>query len=284
MPTYFRRPTKSPELPFDSGGQDKDKKAERDLLRQQAENLVQVSYQSLRDAMFQQGETDQADQADETVPEPDETQPAQLQLRREASERHNTAQWLCDLVFSSYVESLSGNLPTPSRGDKSDAEAGPGGPGGSGHTDGAFGMELSTSVSSIPERMQLATIIQTPVEVPTVVVELLAEWTTLTENEIAGVVEAEPVRLEPEFPSGIINFEDALGRKWKFPYQKCQTWAVSSELQKQDRFEAYSNVPLPNYRVSGIWLYQPFFPLNLIIEDTRWKWVLITNLSGPQGT
>ena len=72
--------------------------------------------------------------------------------------------------------------------------------------------------------------IQNPVEVSSVVDELLVEWTTLTEDEIAGVAEKEPgdfkAKMEP------IRFKCAVGRKFSFPYHLAQTWAVSDTLGK----------------------------------------------------
>jgi hypothetical protein len=73
--------------------------------------------------------------------------------------------------------------------------------------------------------MQLAAMMQQPVEVPSVVEELLAEWTTLTEDEIAGVGEKGPSRSEAEVPA--IKLEDAIGRTFRFPYHLVKTWAVS---------------------------------------------------------
>ena len=79
--------------------------------------------------------------------------------------------------------------------------------------------------------MQLTTMIQKPVEVSSVVDELLAEWTTLTEDEIAGVVVKEPNGFKAKVP--LIKFDDAVGRKFSFPYHLCETWAVSdSNIRK----------------------------------------------------
>ena len=109
--------------PSDGDGQDEN--AERDLSRQHAENLVPVSYQSLRDAMDGQdkyAESFEIDQADEVVPEPDGTQSTQVLLWKEDSETDNTTQWLYELVFSSHAESLS-SLPTMSKTPDNGAEA-----------------------------------------------------------------------------------------------------------------------------------------------------------------
>ncbi len=228
---YIRRPTIPSEPTFDSTNQDE--KVERDLLRQQTENMVQVSYQSLRDAMSEQAkhaESSETGQVDKAVPEPGGTESAQIQLWREDSERHNTTQWLYNLVFSSYAESTPGNHPAASKITDNDAEAED--PDGLDHTNRIFSMELTTPISNSPEHMRLAAMIQTPVEVPSVVDELLVEWTTLTEDEVAGVVEAGPAHFEPEVPSTIIKFEDCIGRKYDLPYQEYRTWTVSGKIQK----------------------------------------------------
>jgi hypothetical protein len=211
--------------PSDGDGQDEN--AEADLSRQHAENLVQVSYQSLRDAMDGQdkyAESFETDQADEVVPKPDGTQSAQVQLWKEDSERDNTTQWLYELVFSSYAESLS-SLPAMSKAPDNDAEAER-----PVYTDGASNNELAAPISSPLENMQLAAMIRKPVEVPSVVDELLAEWTTLTEDEIAGVVVKGPSSFKAKVP--LVRLKDAVGRKFSFPYHLFKTWAVSGKIRK----------------------------------------------------
>jgi hypothetical protein len=214
-----------PGLQFDGDGQDEED--EMALLRQHAENLVQVSYQSLRDAMDGAGkhaESFETDQADEGFPEPDGTQSSQLQLWNEASEKDNTTRWLYELVFSSYVESRSG-LPPTSKSPDDEAEAE-----GLVEIDGALKQERALLVSNPPENMQLAAMLEKPVEVSSVVEELLAEWTTLTEDEIAGVGEKGPSGSKPKVPA--IKFKDAVGRNFSFPYHLVQTWAVSDSIRK----------------------------------------------------
>lgn len=204
----FRRASNPSDLHVDSDGEDEN--VETGLLRQHAENSVRVSYQSLRNAVDGQGTRAQSfetDQPDETAAQPDGTQSTEVQLWREGSEGAdvNTAQWLYELVFSSYAESLS-SLPTRARSPDDDAP-----------------------------NMQLAVMVQRPVEVSLVVNELLAEWTTLTEGEIAGVVVEEgPVQVRAGVPPvraevPPLRFKDALGRKFSFPYHLVRTWTVSGE-------------------------------------------------------
>jgi hypothetical protein len=207
-------------IQFDSDVQDEE--AERDLLRQHAENLVQVSYQSLRDVMDgvgQHREGFDTDQADGVFPEPDGTQPTHLELWKEASEKDNTTQWLYELVFSSYVESRSSLPPTSKSSEyKADTEQ-------LVETGGDPNEERALLVTTPPENMQLAAMMQQPVEVPSVVEELLAEWTTLTEDEIAGVGEKGLSGSEAKVPA--IKLKDAVGRTYRFPYHLVKTWTVS---------------------------------------------------------
>jgi hypothetical protein len=247
---------------FESDGQDD--KAEADLLRQHAENSVRVSYQSLRNAVDEQGKRAQSsdtDQADEVVAQPDGIQSAELELWKQDSERDklNTAQWLYELVFTSYAESLS-SLPRSKFPDHdAEAEERPF------HTaDEASNGVVPAPTSRPRAHMQLAVMAQKPLEASWVVDELLAEWTTLTEAEIAGVVEDEgPGRAKTEVPPANadippvkpdvppvkpdvppvkpdvlpvktdvppVRFKDAIGRKYSFPYHIFQTWAVSSSM------------------------------------------------------
>lgn len=217
---------------FENYGQDD--KAETDLLRQHAENSVRVSYQSLRNAVDGQGKRAQGfdtDQADEVVAQPDGIQSTELVPRKEDPERDNlnTTQWLYELVFSSYAESLS-SLPR-SKSPDHDAEAER-----PFHADEASDKVVPASISKPLAHMQLAVMVQKPLEASSVVDELLAEWTILTEAEIAGVVEDEgPSRVKAEAApvkaeAAPVRFTDAVGRKFSFPYHLFRTWAVSSAM------------------------------------------------------
>lgn len=221
----------SSKTPQDS--EDQDEKAETELLRQRAENLVRVSYQSLRHALDGQNihaEHDETDQPDGAAPGPDGTQSNQLQLSKEDSERdNNTTEWLYDLVFSPYAESLAapGTKATGPDDDddehkmNAESEAEQAVP-----TDAAStSKELVPAPSRRPEQMQLAVVIAKPVKVSSVVDELLGEWTNLTEEEIAGTVETGASGSKAVVPP--VKFKDSVGRKFSFPFHMVQQWHVS---------------------------------------------------------
>lgn len=174
------------------------------------------------DGVGKHAETFETDQADEAVSEPHETQSTQLELWKEAPEKDDTTQWLYELVFSSYAESRSG-LPSTSKPLDNETEVKR-----PVETDSASNEERALLVGNTPENMQLVAITQKPVEVSSVVDELLAEWTTLTEDEIAGVAEKRPGSSKPNV--GVIKFKDAVGRKFSFPYHLAQTWVVSDHI------------------------------------------------------
>ncbi|KAH6649516.1 hypothetical protein F5144DRAFT_607669 [Chaetomium tenue] len=181
---------------------------------------------------------------------------------KEASRRDSTTQWLYELVFSPYVESRSG-LPTAAKSSDDEAEAE-----GVAQTDGVPNEERALLVSNPPEGMQLAAIMEKPVEVASVVDELLAEWTTLTEDEIAGVSEKRPSRSKgTEVPT--IKFKDAVGRKFSFPYHLVQTWAGTEKLIK----EAFVHVDVIGPHVQE-GRYDIIGPSGEIILPSVWEHVI----------
>jgi hypothetical protein len=89
-----------------------------------------------------------------------------------------------------------------------------------------------------PDHLQL--LLQKSAPSSSVVNELLAEWTTLTEDEIEDVTLEQTVEDEgaqentrtndQEMTQEPIRFKDALGRKFAPPFHLAKTWRVSTQV------------------------------------------------------
>lgn len=155
----------------------------------------------------------------------------QLQLSRQRSD--DTADWLFDLVFLPYAQSCvdpsdrnSANVPSNSTISDIDEDA----------QEQSSRNERSTGKSAVirdPSAMQLA--LYNPGAASSLVKELLADWTVLTEKEIESVTsdsqssEQEEAKApnESEKTNEFIYFEDALGRKYTFPFYCVKKYQVS---------------------------------------------------------
>ncbi|KAE9583490.1 hypothetical protein CGMCC3_g575 [Colletotrichum fructicola] len=220
---------------------------ERALKIQQTENVVQASYQSLRELKETELVTSRSgpDVADDEGANEDYGQD-QLMLWRDAT--RDTAGWLYAVVFSAYAECRAEGEYEHEHGavKEEDDEACP----SSSYTGHGWVGDLSLRVT------------QKPIDPRRVVDELLAEWTELSNDEIQGsiakdlgVQEAEsgkpedaraqepisqqqrarnaykhaqqtPTYHEHRHKKGdeLIEFKDAVGRKFTLPYHEVRRW------------------------------------------------------------
>lgn len=152
-------------------------KAEAKLTCQQAENLIQISYHSFRDLV---SEDDTAQNyADDNEGHDDEDSKgfryAPSRLWR--TEKDETARWLYDLVFSAAVEARALEMSHDIENNESQAA----------HAKvNQSGTSMSNEVIPLggDEFNPLQLITQELIPIPTVLDELLSQWTTLTEKEI----------------------------------------------------------------------------------------------------
>ncbi|KAK7421610.1 hypothetical protein QQX98_002077 [Neonectria punicea] len=87
----------------------------------------------------------------------------------------------------------------------------------------------SVVVRGLPE-MKVA--IYDPGVASSIIEELLADWTVLTGKEIESVTNKKPGHEQKETDAshkeeGILHFQDAVGRKFKFPFYRVKTWEVN---------------------------------------------------------
>ncbi|KAI1273888.1 hypothetical protein F5Y07DRAFT_411093, partial [Xylaria sp. FL0933] len=201
---------------------------------QQAENMVEVSYHSIREAgmttaasrpLSNYEEQDDRDQAESS-------QSQQVQIRN--SDCSDTATWLYELVFSTAVEEKA-ELSNPeseeylapddsikyeSRKDSRDIAS-----------NSLYSQSLIPYRSSSLKPTQPFE--QHPPSAAKVVNELLSEWTTLTEGEIVATnrleqLETKPTR-KPESDAvddaeALLRFEDGIGRRYKIPFDLVRKW------------------------------------------------------------
>ncbi|KAI8628741.1 hypothetical protein F5Y19DRAFT_112493 [Xylariaceae sp. FL1651] len=227
----------------DGDDKDKDDKDDAALARQQAENMVQVSYHSLRELTAERFDaTPQGDSDEENESEHDEDSSNQ-QVQACTTQSRDNAIWLYDLVFSTAVEATHesaqvGQDQTPS----SDSE--------SSHLSrdedqGAARNRQSSRALILRQDSpmeQLRALAKRPPAASTVVNELLSEWTTLTEDEIEGISSIEqkakkssdkPRSSSEDDEVQMVMFEDAIGRKFELPFHLIREWIGIEELIKQ---------------------------------------------------
>ncbi|KAF6783595.1 hypothetical protein CSOJ01_15882 [Colletotrichum sojae] len=213
--TVASRPRKTP-------NDDSDDENDRALRRQQAENVVEASYQSMREL----AETGATDSPPDQIPSDaivlqgsGDLSATQLSLWKENS-RSDTANWLYETVFRAYMESQTQEPGHPDSEVEDDT--------------GLFSVEGRRTANYLS-----LTVTKKPINPTRVVDELLAEWTDLSDDEISGLItktskskgprDQEPPEDEDEW----IRFKDAVGRKFSFPYSVVRTWLGMEELIKQ---------------------------------------------------
>ena len=204
-------------------------------MRQQAENLVQVSYQSLQDlhAGSEGYASAPEDSTDHEVSEFDSDMEKQIQVWK--PEHDDTSRWLYDLVFSSYAETVAysdtraADKSTTSKETFENTKFSGKHP-ANGTTESSSGNIVALAVRQ-PEHMKVLS--HSPVSNSSVVNELLAEYTTLTEDEIQEITveqpDKEPNRGSKDWRKDAIRFKDAVGRTFIFPWQLSKTWPVCDE-------------------------------------------------------
>ncbi|KAF6830651.1 hypothetical protein CPLU01_07234, partial [Colletotrichum plurivorum] len=241
---------------------DPDDEDDRFLRRQQTENVVQASYQSLVE--LNEAETAASSHAErEGSPSGDEKD-QKLTVLKETPK--DTARWLYDVVFSSYAEvhgdeEFDPDSPVLIPQQTEDANALiP-----SVEQQGVIGAPLGTNRKSINSKV--------------VVDELLAEWTALSSEEISGdaagntrdgqtrpeaadssqteegdgadetqALEAESEGEGQESPkTSLLHFKDTFGRKFSCPFFVVKSWEGMSQMIK----EAYRHSGIIEYIQKG---------------------------------
>jgi hypothetical protein len=214
---------------------DNDAQIEADLARRQAENMVQMSYHSLRE-LTSEDLNDGTRESNYENEEDDASSDQQVQVRSNRS--HDDATWLYGLVFSATVEARkesgqeekdedpvyneeSSHIP---RDDRSASNTSP-----------PASQSLILHPTSTMQELQALTQ-EPPLSTP-VVNELLSELTTLTEDEIEGIRKVDSKANRGSHKSTewnaadeevqMIPFKDAVGRKFELPFHLIKEWTVS---------------------------------------------------------
>ncbi|KAH6894640.1 hypothetical protein B0T10DRAFT_258214 [Thelonectria olida] len=202
------------------------------LLRQQSENLAFAARQSLADLSSQNCDADPEESTDAGSDQGDETS-TQLQVYRQRSD--DTANWLFDLVFSSYAQSCADASVQEEDRDSTNSDSSSATSSMDEHAQehSSKNSEHSTSHKVVPRgpaEMKMA--IYEPGAASSLVKELIADWTLLTEKEIESITSDEQsskekeaqVSAESKKDDRFIQFKDAVGRKFKFPFHRVKTW------------------------------------------------------------
>ncbi|KAI8309126.1 hypothetical protein K4K59_009371 [Colletotrichum sp. SAR11_240] len=231
---------------------------ERDLKLQQTENVVQASYQSLRELKETEFAPDRSgEDATDDEPAAEDYGQNQLMLWRDAT--GDTAGWLYAVVFSAYAECRAEGEYDNDHGDPSEKD------------DNTHSPSFNSGQGWVGDLSLRVT--QKPINPRKVVDELLAEWTELSNDEIKGSIledvegqeeddteisknidaqevptpqkqterqVQEPVQqmrtsYENRHTGGVevIDFKDAVGRKFTLPYHEIRRWRDMEEIVKQ---------------------------------------------------
>ncbi|KAF0329334.1 hypothetical protein GQ607_003283 [Colletotrichum asianum] len=231
---------------------------ERDLKLQQTENVVQASYQSLRELKETEFAPDRSGE-DATDDEPAAEDYGQNQLMLWRDSTGDTAGWLYAVVFSAYAECRAEGEYDNDHGDPSEKD------------DNTHSPSFNSGQGWVGDLSLRVT--QKPINPRKVVDELLAEWTELSNDEIKGSISEdvegqeeddgeisknidaqeaptpqkqterqvqEPVQqmrtsYENRHTGGVevIDFKDAVGRKFTLPYHEIRRWRDMEEIVKQ---------------------------------------------------
>ncbi|KAK8004509.1 GTP-binding protein [Apiospora arundinis] len=189
--------------------------------RQQAENMVQVSYHSIRTIVCGAGSNDASSNVEDTNVE---EQGRQLQVWK--LERDDSAMWLYGLAFSSTVDAEAQEPPRTTGykfNDEGENEA----------TSQRTTQELE--IRNRRDEGSLHLFVQEAPNDREIVKELLSEWTTLTEREIEMPENGSPPPASRPVKAGKpkdIHFKDAVGRVFLFPWELAKTWTGVEKLIK----------------------------------------------------
>ncbi|KAH6962072.1 hypothetical protein BKA56DRAFT_499202 [Ilyonectria sp. MPI-CAGE-AT-0026] len=214
-----------------------DQKNDISLLRQQAENLAFAAHQSLVDLSESQAEciTD-SEQPNGTDSDDKSETTSQLQVQVYKKKSDDTNDWIFDLVFLSYAQSCADPSNQESAGLSSNSTVPE-------IDEDAQGLssknERSTGKMAMirdPSEIQIA--LYNPGAASSLVRELLADWTVLTEKEIESVTDdsqgskqkEEKTSNESQEVKEIVYFTDAVGRKFTFPFHRVKEYEVSRNL------------------------------------------------------
>lgn len=192
--------------------------------------MIDVSYHSLRNLVTQENQSTEpsTDEEDDEETKPEDGHPSQVQLWKGSS--GDTATWLYDLVFSSTTEAdhmashsseAHATIPETTHSEGSEDEA------------KKKSQQNDNFNSLVPWRKDqpksLSLLIKHPISSTLVVTELLSEWTTLTEDEIEGRGRPQEETIQEEQGSEPhLQFKDAVGRTFAFPWHIARTWVVST--------------------------------------------------------
>ncbi|KAI1125084.1 hypothetical protein F5Y10DRAFT_284511 [Nemania abortiva] len=214
--------------------------------RQQAETTVQISYQPLRELTPEISSPDlQHVSGDKNNDSGHDKDPGSQSIQTRSPQSFDSAIWLYDLVFSATIEAMA-EAPEfeTDQASAHDSLSVQGSQESSGESEASVSSRalVSRRESSLAQVQSLAQQLPAP---STVVNELLSEWTTLTEAEIEGIDKTKQREKQQEKKPNhelspdatynevqMVNFKDAVGRKFELPFHLIREWAGMEELIK----------------------------------------------------
>ncbi|KAI1394284.1 uncharacterized protein F4822DRAFT_44097 [Hypoxylon trugodes] len=246
--------------------------------RQQTENVVRASYNSLRELATPGTDSDSGSE-DEARQQHSSSRSTEIELQAEQS--NDLGLWLYGLVFSKAADAYN-ETPPGSVQYQQDLNT-PLSP-----EPVTNSPTHSTHSALIPHQFTVSqcfqALAQQPLPPSFVVNELLSEWTTLTEDEIEGTSangtsndETSKERkhyTEGEMEVQMISFKDCVGRKFDLPFHLARTWQSMTELIKS----AFLHVDVVGPHVQA-GHYDLIGPEGKIILPQVWKYVIQPNIA-----
>ncbi|KAI1368164.1 hypothetical protein F5Y08DRAFT_335937 [Xylaria arbuscula] len=209
-----------------------------ELVRQQAENMVEMSYHSIRELTSDYPNSASQSESEESkdVDEDEDEDLNQYRIRKHENQDGkalDSAAWLYDVVFSAVVGATAKWDTEPKQPPACGVAS------SSRPRDSSEELESHvTSTQALVARcdfplMQLETLTRRPPAASLVVDVLLSEWTTLTEVEMAATGQGSQEKMEAKVSNDeeqMLKFTDAVGRKFAIPFRLAGRWENMEDI------------------------------------------------------
>ncbi|KAI0428685.1 hypothetical protein F5Y09DRAFT_343398 [Xylaria sp. FL1042] len=252
-----------------------------EIALQQAENVVEISYHSIREltsgtlnsAWRPLSDYEENDDSNHT----ENSQSQQIQIRNAGA--FDTATWLYELVFITAVKATAESSNSkPEQSLTPDNSVTSGLPKDAGNVAASSSYSQSLIPYHSSSLRQIQSLEQHPPAASKVVNELLSEWTTLTKGEIMEINRLQEREIEPNHKAGfdvvddaesMLRFEDAIGRRYKIPFDRIRKWKDMEALINQ----MFTNVDVFGLRVQA-GNYDLLDSRGNIVPRSSWKYTI----------
>ncbi|KAJ3580270.1 hypothetical protein NPX13_g303 [Xylaria arbuscula] len=225
---------------------------EVELVRQQAENMVEMSYHSIRELTSDYPNSASQSESEEAKDMGEDSNKHHIQkYENRDGKALDSAAWLYDVVFSAATAKrdtepkqrpacgvVSSSRPRDSSEELEGHVASVENQKNSSSATQHYRSISTASTQALVARcnspsMQLETLTRRPPAASLVVDVLLSEWTTLTEVEMAATGEGSQEKMEAKVSNDeeqMLKFTDAVGRKFAIPFRLAGRWENMEDI------------------------------------------------------